>query len=246
MFKVDVNCDMGEGGVNDTALMKFVSSVNIACGAHAGNAEIMRRTVEQAQKHGIAIGAHPGYADRDNFGRVAISLTAGELYDLVSEQILLLQNICTTAGARLRHVKPHGALYNLSARDAHVASAVARAVADFDGDLVLYGLSKSLSLDEGRKAGLRTASEAFSDRTYQADGSLTPRSMPNALIEDVGIAADQAVEMVCVGKVTSVDGDPVAITADTICIHGDGEHALEFAEAIFKKLSGAGVSIMPI
>lgn len=246
MFKVDLNCDMGEGGVNDSALMKFVSSVNIACGAHAGDAEIMRRTVEQAQTRRIAIGAHPGYPDRENFGRVAMSLTPGELYDLVTGQVSVLQKICATAGARLTHVKPHGALYNLSARDAQVAATVARAVADIDRDLVLYGLSNSVSLDEGRKAGLRTASEAFTDRTYQADGSLTPRSMHNALIGDVRAAADQAITMVCNGNVTSVDGAQVPITPDTICIHGDGDHALEFAEAIFTRLTDAGVSISPV
>ncbi len=246
MYSVDLNCDMGEGCANDTALMDFVSSVNIACGYHAGDTETMNRTVENALEKGLAIGAHPGYADRDNFGRRPKSLSANEIKELIGDQISLLANICRIAGAKLRHVKPHGALYNQAARDAGLAAAIAAAVRDFDPALILFGLSGSISLAAAEQAGLCTASEVFADRTYGPDGNLTPRTEPNALIMDAGVAAEQAIAMASHGMVVAIDGTPIALKADTICIHGDGVHALEFAEAIYTKLNGAGISVRPV
>ena len=246
MISVDLNCDMGEGCPNDAALMDFVSSVNIACGYHAGDAETMRKTVETAIEKGVAIGAHPGYADKANFGRTPMSLTSAEVYEIVGDQIISLRDICRSAGADLGHVKPHGALYNQSARNAQLAAAIAKAVKDIDPKLVLFGLSGSVSLDEGRKAGLHTASEAFADRTYGRDGKLTPRTEPNALIKDVDAATQQAIQMVRDGTVVATSGETVPIKADTICIHGDGDRAREFAKAIFVKLNGSGVTIRPV
>lgn len=246
MYSVDLNCDMGEGCANDGALMDFVSSVNIACGYHAGDVDTMKRTVENALTKGKAIGAHPGYADRDNFGRTQMSLSSAEIIQLVGDQINQLADICIVAGAKLRHIKPHGALYNQAARDREIAAAVAEAVWAADPTLMLFGLSGGESLKAGQAAGLQTASEVFADRSYGPDGSLTPRTEPNALITDVVAATEQAVRMVSEGTVIATNGMAVALAADTICIHGDGRNALEFAEAIYRKLSGSGVAISPV
>ena len=243
MLSVDLNCDLGEGYPNDAALMDYVSSVNIACGLHAGDDATMRATVRAAIEKGVAIGAHPSFPDRENFGRTAMRLSADEIREIVTKQIQRLKIICDAEGGKLTHVKPHGALYNQSAKDPAVADAIAQAVRDLDGDLVLFGLSGSASIDEAKRLGLRTASEAFADRTYERDGSLTPRTEPNALITDTRSAADQALRMVLSGNVITASGEPVAIDADTICIHGDGEHALEFAVAIHKKLTENGIRI---
>ena len=243
MFSVDLNCDMGEGYPNDAALMDYVSSVNIACGFHAGDEATMRATVRAAIEKGVAIGAHPSYSDRENFGRTAMQLSTDEIREIVTEQIQRLKITCDTEGGKLTHVKPHGALYNQSAKDRAVAEAIAQAVRDLDADLVLFGLSGSTSIDEAKKLGLQTASEAFADRTYRSDGSLTPRTEPNALITDTKAAADQALRMIKSGNIIATSGEPVAIIADTICIHGDGDHALEFAAAIYKKLTENGIRI---
>lgn len=243
MLSIDLNCDLGEGYPNDAALMDYISSVNIACGFHAGDYATMRATVRAAMEKGVAIGAHPSLPDRENFGRTAMQLSTDEIREIVTEQIQRLKIICDAEGGKLTHVKPHGALYNQSAKDRAVADAIAHAVIDFDDDLVLFGLSGSASIDEAKRLGLRTASEAFADRTYERDGSLTPRTEPNALITDTRSAADQAVRMISSGNVIAVSGEPVAIDADTICIHGDGDHALEFAAAIHKKLNENGIRI---
>ncbi len=243
MLSIDLNCDLGEGYPNDAALMDYISSVNIACGFHAGDYATMRATVRAAMEKGVAIGAHPSFPDRENFGRTAMQLSTDEIREIVTEQIQRLKIICDAEGGKLTHVKPHGALYNQSAKDRAVADAIAHAVIDFDDDLVLFGLSGSASIDEAKRLGLRTASEAFADRTYERDGSLTPRTEPNALITDTRSAADQAVRMISSGNVIAVSGEPVAIDADTICIHGDGDHALEFAAAIHKKLNENGIRI---
>lgn len=234
---------MGEGYPNDDALMDYVSSVSIACGYHAGDETTMRTTIRTAIKKGVAIGAHPSYPDRDNFGRSEMSLSSNEIRELVIDQILKLQEICSEEGGTLTHVKPHGALYNQSAKDAGIANAIANAVCSIDPKLRLFGLSGSTSIEKARMIGLRTVSEAFADRTYRSDGSLTSRTQPNALIRDTDTAAEQALRMIATGNVVATDGKIIGIDADTICIHGDGEHALEFAAAIHKKLTENGVKI---
>lgn len=246
MATIDINCDMGEGCPNDAELMDYVSSVNIACGAHAGNAEIMLRTVEYAVDKGVAIGAHPGYPDRKNFGRFALEMSHSEIYDLVTHQFNTLKQIADDAGGEIKHIKPHGALYNQSARDGNIAAAIAQAVFDIDPKLILFGLSGSVSILEAEKLGLITASEVFADRTYQSDGSLTPRTQTNALIHDTNIAIAQVLQMINEGAVTGTDDSVIPITADTICIHGDGDNALEFAIAVRQSLTAANINVAAI
>lgn len=243
MYTIDINCDMAEGFGTDSLLMPWISSANIACGYHAGNESIMKRTVELALENGVAIGAHPGFADKENFGRTEMQLSLLQVYDLVTEQLYLLQKI---AGDKLHHVKPHGALYNMSARDAALAQIIAKAVVDFNSELWLFGLSGSHSITEAQKAGLITASEVFADRTYQPDGSLTPRSQPNALIETTEQSLRQALQMIQQQTVTAVNGKLIPIIADTICIHGDGEHAVAFAENIYLTLQQHHIGIQSI
>lgn len=237
---------MGEGCGNDVALMDHVSSVNIACGFHAGDAATMRQTVEAAIAKGVAIGAHPSYPDLQGFGRRAMSLSANEVYDIVLYQVSALKGICEASGGKLRHVKPHGALYNHAAKNAETARAIAEAVRKIDPDLILFGLSGSDYITIAEKVGLKCASEVFADRTYRSDSSLTPRSEPNALIREAEVAVAQVLQMVKSQTVTATDGKTISITANTICIHGDGENALEFAQTISRSLKENGIEIRPV
>ncbi len=248
MLSVDLNCDMGESFGpwemgNDAQLMNYVSSVNIACGFHAGDAATMRRTVEMAIEKGVAVGAHPGYQDLQGFGRRPMSLSPQEIFDIVLYQISALKGICEASGGKLRHVKPHGALYNQAAKDRPLAQAIAKAVQKIDADLIFYGLAGSFLISEAERAGLRTASEVFADRTYRTDGSLTPRSEPNALIENTEQAISQVLQMLTSQTVTAATGETVQIKADTICIHGDGEHAIDFARHIRRTLDEKGIAV---
>ncbi|MGQ0740060.1 MAG: 5-oxoprolinase subunit PxpA [Bacteroidota bacterium] len=227
---------MGEGAGNDEQLIPFIHSANIACGYHAGDAGTMQQTIELCIKHNVTIGVHPSFLDRENFGRTEISLSGAELSDLITQQLIIFAEVADACGAKMQHVKPHGALYNMSAKDPGVAAVIANTVKDFDNHLVLLGLSGSPSITEAKKAGLKTASEVFADRTYRDDGSLTPRSQPNALIEEADQAVSQVLEMLREGTVTTVSGKKIPIIAETICIHGDGKHAVEFAKAIHKLL----------
>ena len=245
MLTIDLNCDVGEGCPNDAELMKFISSANIACGFHAGDIDTMRKTVELALAEGVAIGAHPGYRDLSNFGRLPMDLSAAEVFDIVVEQINALSQVCKDSGAVLHHVKPHGALYNQAAKNAELAAAIADAVSSVDSGLILYGLSGSLLIAEAESAGVRTASEVFADRTYRADGSLTPRTEANALITDTERALAQALQMIRSRTVTATTGETVSIKADTLCIHGDGEHAVEFAKSINQALKDLAIKIRP-
>jgi 5-oxoprolinase (ATP-hydrolysing) subunit A len=245
-LKIDINCDMGEGCGNDAELMKYISSANIACGFHAGDANTMKRTVDLAIENGVAIGAHPGYHDRENFGRTNMQLPAKEVYEIVTEQIAALNEIAKSCGSQLAHVKPHGALYNQAANDSELAGAIADAVYDFDNKLILFGLSGSNYITIAEKRHLRVASEVFADRTYQNDGSLTPRTQSNALINDPTNAATQVLDMVKYGRVRTVDAVMIKVATDTICIHGDGAYAVEFAVAIHKSLTDGGIEICSI
>jgi len=244
MRRIDLNCDMGEGYPNDAELMKYISSTNVACGFHAGDATTMSDTVQLALESSVAIGAHPGYRDLENFGRLEMSLRPKEVFDIVTDQIAALADICNANGAALHHVKPHGALYNQAGRDKELAASIAEAVLSVDDKLILYGLSGSLIISEAQSIGLRTASEVFADRTYRADGSLTPRNQPDALIVDSGRALAQVLQMVEKQQVTISDGcETIPIRAETICIHGDGDHAVDFAQAIAEALARAGVRV---
>jgi UPF0271 protein len=240
---IDINCDLGEGCGNDVELMRLISSANIACGFHAGDADTMHRTVELATENAVAIGAHPGYRDLENFGRTEMSLSPTEISDIVTEQIYALKRICDAQGAAIHHVKPHGALYNQAAKDPELSAAIARAVKTSDPTLVLYGLSGSRLISEAESIGLKTASEVFADRTYQDDGSLTPRTRPDALITDDETSIAQVVQMIEDQSVTSTSGKAVPLRAETVCIHGDGEHAVSFASGIRTALLKRGFEI---
>lgn len=250
-FKVDLNCDMGESfGAytmgHDEDILDFVTSANIACGFHAGDPATMRKTVKMALEKNVGIGAHPGLQDLVGFGRRNISLSPQEAYDLTVYQIGALSGFVQAEGGKLQHVKAHGALYNMAAKNAALAEAIAEAVYDINPELILFGLSGSELVKAGKNLGLRTANEVFSDRTYQPDGTLTPRTQPNALITDTGTAINQVIRMVKEQKVATVEEQDIAIQAETICIHGDGVTALDFAEAISKSLKDAGIGVMKV
>jgi UPF0271 protein len=226
-------------------LMRSLTSVNIACGGHAGDAQTMRLTIEQALRWGVAIGAHPGYADRENFGRVALRRSAEEVAESVYEQVRALASIAEECGARVGHVKPHGALYNQAARDPQLAGAIARGVARWNRGVVMVGLAGSLMLEVFREAGFLVAAEAFADRRYEADGSLRPRRFADALIREPEEAARQVLRIVEQQSVVASDGTEVTVAAQTICIHGDTPGAAEIAARVAEALRGAGVVLLP-
>jgi UPF0271 protein len=251
MKTLDLNCDMGEGfGAwkmgDDTALLDHVTSANIACGFHAGDPGTIHRTVELALRKGVAIGAHPSLPDLQGFGRRRMNVSVEEAYDMVVYQIGALAAFATACGGRLAHVKPHGALYNMAAKDAKLAQAIAQAVKDFDPRLVLFGLAGSELVRAGAQAGMKTASEVFADRTYQSDGSLTPRTQPDAMIHDPELAVAQVRRMVGEGRVRSQQSGDVTVQADTLCIHGDESGAVEFARRIRAALDADGVRVAAI
>ena len=244
MKTIDINCDMGEGVGNDELIMPYISCANIACGFHAGDEKTMRRTVELCKQYNVAIGAHPSYPDKENFGRTDMLLHPGEIYEVIVKQVNSLEKIAEENDMAVHHIKPHGALYNMAARDRSLAPFVCLAVLDTDARYILYGLSGSYLIKEGKSHGLKTVNEVFADRTYKDDGSLLPRNKPGALIEDTDKAVAQVLEMVKDGKVTSVSGKKIPIVAETVCIHGDGAHAVEFAKAINQALKKEGIEIM--
>jgi UPF0271 protein len=231
---------------NDEQILDFVTSANIACGYHAGDPSVMRATVLLALARGVAIGAHPGYRDLQGFGRRFMTITPAEVRDLVVYQVGALDAFVRAEGGSMRHVKAHGALYNAAAADADLADAIARAVHSVDPELILFGLSGSELIAAGEAIGLPTASEAFADRTYQDDGTLTPRIRPDALIDEHEQAVRQTIRLAKEGRVRSQRGADVEVGADTICIHGDGPHALQFARLIREGLEAAGIGVKPV
>lgn len=233
---IDLNCDMGEGIGNDEAIMPFITSANIATGYHAGDEKTIRKTILLSKKYNVNIGAHPSFFDRKNFGRTEIKCSPDDVYQHVIRQLHLFEKIAKECDVHMHHVKPHGALYNIAARDEATAKAIALAVKDFNGHLIVYGLSNSHLIAEAKKLSLPTRNEVFADRTYQDDASLTPRSQPNALIEDEEKAVQQVLQMVQKKTVTTVSGKEIPIVAETICIHGDGKHAVVFAQKVYYAL----------
>ena len=249
-MRIDLNADVGESfGAyrygDDDGVLPSVSSANIACGFHAGDPSVMRSTVQLARRHGVAIGAHPGFQDLAGFGRREMHLPTAELESLVAYQIGALAAIAAAEGARLSHVKPHGALYNMAAQDVAMADAIARAVRAVDGSLVLFGLSGSQLVAAGERAGLRVASEVFADRAYRADGSLAPRSTPGAVLTDATEVARRAVTMASRQTVAALDGTSVSLKADTVCVHGDTPGAAVLARAVRSALAAAGIEVLP-
>jgi UPF0271 protein len=240
---IDLNADVGEGYGQDAALMPLISSANIACGAHAGDSASMREAVALARDHGVAVGAHPSLPDREHFGRREISLSPSDLRESIVAQVQALAAIAASEGSRLRHVKPHGALYNMAARDAELAETIARAVHSVDPALLLFGLAGSALITMAEQAGLRGVSEVFADRGYLPDGSLLPRHRPGSVILNGAVVAVRAVGMAREGTVVAVDGSRVSIRAETICIHGDTPGAAALARRVREGLAAAGITV---
>ncbi|MGI4983369.1 MAG: 5-oxoprolinase subunit PxpA [Janthinobacterium lividum] len=231
-MEIDLNADLGEGCTTDEALLDLVSSANIACGWHAGGADAMRDCAQWAVARGVAIGAHPSFLDRENFGRAEMQLTPDEVHSGMLYQLGALSAIVHAAGGRIAHVKPHGALYNQAARDSVLADAIVRAVRTFDASLTIFGLAGGELVAAARRAGLAVVEEAFADRGYRADGSLVPRSEPGAMIHDEDAMIERILTMIHEKRVRTVDGSWCAVNAQTFCLHGDGPHALAFARRI--------------
>lgn len=251
LMHIDLNCDMGEipeqiADGTQESLMRSITSVNIACGGHAGDERTMKTTIEQALRWNLTIGAHPGYPDRENFGRIEMNLPAGQIEESIYGQIRSLAEIAATYATAIVHVKPHGAIYNQAVNNAALARAIANGVARFSKDVVLVGLAGSPMLQVFRDAGFRVAAEAFADRQYEPDGTLRNRKFPDALIRDPQRAAGQAVRIAKKQGVIASDGSIVPIDAQTICIHGDTPGAPKIAEAAAAALQGSGVALRPL
>jgi 5-oxoprolinase (ATP-hydrolysing) subunit A len=248
MISLDINSDMGElpEAIEDgsqEALMQFITSVNVACGGHAGDEHTARATIMQALRANVAVGAHPGYQDPANFGRIELHLTPQEISDSVYRQVVTLAKIASESGAEVVHVKPHGALYNQAARDPQIACAIAEGVRRWSSSVVLVGLSGSIMLDKFREAGFPIAAEAFADRRYERDGSLRPRRHRDALISDPEQAAAQAVRIATRGEVVAITDEPIPLEATTLCFHSDTPGARKVAEAVHRTLRDAGIAL---
>lgn len=243
--EIDLNCDLGEGYPHDAELMKYISSANIACGGHYGDRDSMKRTVDLAIENNVAIGAHPSYPDRENFGRKSIKIGFSELSDSITSQIDSLRRIARECGSDIVHVKPHGALYNDSANDGELAAMIAECIGNYDSSLALFGLANSVSIREGERLGLRVCGEAFADRTYDAAGKLTPRSEPNAFVNNSEIALGNILQLIEHSTLTATTGESLTFRAETICIHGDGPNAVEFASRLYHGLTEGNVLIKP-
>jgi UPF0271 protein len=251
MKSVDLNCDLGESFGSfvvgqDELILKHITSANIACGYHAGDHNVMAKTVKLAKENEVSIGAHPGFPDLLGFGRRNIHTDPEDIYNFVIYQMSALQGFCKLHDVPLHHVKPHGALFNMASKDQVMAEAIAQAVYDFDSSLVLFGLSGGELTKAGVKVGLTVANEVFADRTYQPDGTLTPRTQDNALIHETDQAIEQVLTMVKERTVRAVDGSIVPIQADTICVHGDGPSALAFAHKLQETLVAEGIKLRPV
>jgi UPF0271 protein len=250
MLSIDINCDMGESThlwrydlEKDKLLLSYVSSINLACGYHAGDAHTMYALAEAAVETGVAIGAHPGFPDRDNFGRTEMVWSPSAIYELVIYQIGALDAFLRVLHTRLHHIKPHGALYNMAAKDETMAEVICKAVYDYDPRLVLYGLSGSKLIQAATATGLKTRSEVFADRTYQDDGHLTPRTHPQALLNSTEQSLQQVLQMVQTQSVTSLNGHRVPLVAETVCVHSDSLHALSFVKEIRRMLDANGIKV---
>ncbi|TXH72032.1 MAG: LamB/YcsF family protein [Lysobacteraceae bacterium] len=244
MPRIDFNCDLGEGCGDDAAIMPWISSANIACGGHAGDDALIRTTLRLCMSHGVAAGAHPGYPDPEHFGRRELEMSPQKIGEEIRAQLQRIAIIADAESVPLVHVKPHGALYNRAARDAEVAHAIATAVRDVDPTLILVGLSGSQSTRAGAAIGLRVAHEVFAERGYAADGTLLPRGVAGAVLDDSGEAVTQALRLVRDGMVIADNGAQLALRADTLCLHGDRDHAAAFARALRIALEQAGILIL--
>ncbi|WP_097027268.1 LamB/YcsF family protein [Clostridium peptidivorans] len=251
MFKVDLNSDLGESFGNykiglDEEVIKYVTSVNIACGWHAGDAEVMENTIKIAKENGVAVGAHPGFPDLMGFGRRNLSVNPGEMKAYIKYQLGALMAFAKAEGEKIQHVKPHGAMYNMAAKDLTLATAIAEAICEVDRDIILLGLANSELIKAGEQVGLKVANEVFADRAYNADGTLVARSKKGAVIHDADVAISRVVRMVKEGKVTAITGEDVNINAQSICVHGDNPDAVKFVKEIKTRLQEEGIEITAI
>lgn len=251
MKKIDLNCDLGESFGNyklglDDEVIKYISSANVACGFHASDPLVMQKTVALARQYGVAVGAHPGFPDLVGFGRRNMNVSPAEAKAFVQYQIGALSAFCTAAGCKLSHVKPHGALYNMAGKSEDLAMAICEGIYEFDPELILLCLSGSKMISAASSIGLRAASEVFADRAYEDDGSLVARGKPGAVITDEDAAVERVIGMVKNGTVTSINGNTVALKPDSICMHGDGVKAVEFAKRIKAELNANGIETAPL
>ena len=246
MSSIDLNADLGEGDPYDEELLQIVSSCNVACGGHAGDAESMARTVRAAISNGVAVGAHPGYPDREGFGRESGFMAGDALYESLTEQVTDLANTAAQLGARLTHIKPHGALYNDAVRDRGLADVIARVVAEAPGKPAFVGMANTELESAARRHGLAFIAEAFVDRAYQPDGTLVSRKEPGAVHEDLNVTTTQAVRLAEQGEATTANGEVVKVRADTLCIHGDTPGAAAAARAVRDVLESHGIEIRAI
>ena len=246
LSSIDLNCDLGEGMANDPLIMPFISSVNIACGYHAGDSATMKQTLELAMQYSVAAGAHPSFPDRENFGRTEMYLPPQQIYDLVKDQVETLANMAVKYNYPLHHVKPHGALYNMAAKDEELSTSVCKAILDLDSNLIVYAPATSKLASVATSMHLKTCHEVFADRSYRSDGSLVPRSQPNALIDNEEAMSKQLLQILTQQSLTAEDGKTIPVKADTICLHGDGEQALEFARLINELLYLNHIALKPM
>ncbi|MBT8107656.1 MAG: 5-oxoprolinase subunit PxpA [Gammaproteobacteria bacterium] len=243
MTSIDLNADLGEGAPYDEELLKIVSSANIACGGHAGDEETMARTVRSAIANGVAVGAHPGYPDQQNFGRDSGFMRGNTLYESLTGQVMSLAGIAAELGARLAHIKPHGALYNDAVHDSELADIIARVTAEAPGRPAFMGMANTALEAAAVRHGLDFIAEAFIDRAYEAGGTLVSRQEPGAVHEDMNVATTQAVRLAQTGQVTARNGDEVTVRSDSLCIHGDTPGAAEKARAVRDVLESHGIEI---
>ncbi len=245
-MKIDFNSDLGEGSGNDEAIMPYITSANIACGYHAGDEDMMKRTIDLALENSVSIGAHPGYADKENFGRRQMNLSREEIIQLVYDQVLLMKELTEERGGKLRHVKAHGALYNQASVSVELSKAIAEAVFKVDPKLIFVGLANSVMIDAAKDVGLKTASEVFADRAYTNDGKLVSRNEEGAVIHDEKLCRKRVLKMVQNGLIDTINGKEIAIQADTVCLHGDNPEAIALARNIHDYLIDMGIKIIPM
>lgn len=251
MYKIDLNCDLGEsyGAYHlgmDEEIIPLISSANVACGFHAGDFNTMASTARLCAENGISIGAHPGFPDLQGFGRRNMNLSPAEVRNLITYQVGALAAFCRSAGVQLRHVKPHGALYNMAAKNPDLAKAICQGIYDFDPSLILLGLSGSEMLEQAKEIGLPYAAEVFADRAYEDDGTLVARSKPGAMITDEDEAVNRVIRMILEHRVTSINGKEIEICPDSVCVHGDSPKALLFVRKIRTALEAEGIAIHPL
>ena len=251
MYKIDLNSDLGESfGAfkvgNDANIIPLITSANIACGFHAGDHNVMRNTVLKAKENSVAIGAHPGFNDLFGFGRRTIQMAPEEIYNMMIYQVGALKTFCNISEVKMQHVKPHGALYNIAAKDKNIAEAICKAVYDIDPSIIIFGLACSHLITEAERLGLQTAQEVFADRNYMPDGALTPRTMSNAVIHNADFAVKRVIQMITEQTVQAIDGTVIPIKADTVCVHGDEPTALLFVQNLVKELEDNNITIQAI